>query len=255
MKLKTAMSALVYLAKTYSTALPRILYRTTFSLFFNPSGTQTFVHQVLNAMDLEKDDSVLGSADIEDLLPGGGDIRIVGPYYERRSSDTRLLLELACLGYLMQNLRPQLVFEIGTFVGRTTRLLAVNASPNCQIVTLDLPPEQVEHNIGEDYKHAPEAFRIQQVYGDSRTFDFSPWHGKCDFVWVDACHDYDYVVSDTKNALQLCRPGGGWIGWHDYRHTAWWSGVTRAVRQLHRDYPTIRHIRETTIALLKKTRG
>jgi len=148
-----------------------------------------------------------------------GDIQIVGPYYARRSSDTRLLLELACLGYLAQNLRPQLVFEIGTFVGRTTRLLAVNSPPNCQIVTLALPAVLVKHDIGADYKRKAEAFRIQQVYGDSRTFDFTPWYGQCDFVWVDACHNYEYVVTDTQNALKLFR-SGGWIGWHDYRHTA-----------------------------------
>ena len=251
MKLKPAVAALVYLIKSYSTALPRVIYRSTFSLFFDPSGTQTFVHQVLNALDLEKEDPVLGSVSIEDLLAGGGDIRIVGPYYVRRSSDTRLLIELACLGYFMQNLRPQLVFEIGTFVGRTTRLLAVNSLPNCQIMTLDLLPEQVKHDIGADYKHTPEALRIQQVYGDSGTFDFSRWYGQCDFVWIDGCHDYEYVVSDTHNALKLCKPGG-WIGWHDYRHTAWWSGVTRAIRELQWEYPEVRHIRGTTIVLLQK---
>lgn len=160
-------------------------------------------------------------------------------------------MEVACLGYLVQSLRPQLIFEIGTFVGRTTRLLAMNAPPNCQIVTLDLPPEQLEHNIGEDYKHTTEASKIKQAYGDSLIFDFSPWCGKCDFVWVDACHDYEYVVSDTQNALKLCR-SGGWIGWHDYRHTAWWSGVTRAVRELHRNIQGVRHIRGTTLALMKK---
>jgi len=72
MKLKSTMSVLAYLAKSYSTALPRIIYRTGLSLFFDPCGTQIFVHQVLNALDLEMDDSVLGSADIEDLVAGGG---------------------------------------------------------------------------------------------------------------------------------------------------------------------------------------
>ena len=66
---------------------------------------------------------------------------------------------------------------------------------------------------------------------------------------MDACHDYEYVVSDTQNALKLCRPGG-WIAWHDYRHTAWWSGVTRYVREVHKSYPKIVHLRGTTIAVL-----
>lgn len=252
MKMKSAISALAYLAKSYRTALPRIIYRSSLSLFIDPSGTQAFVHQVLNALDLGKDDLVLGSVDIEDLVMGeGGDIQIVGPYYARCHGGTGSLLELACLSYLLRNIRPQLVFEIGTFVGRTTRVLVSNSPPDCLLVTLDLPVEQVTHDIGMYYRRKPEASRIEQVYGDSREFNFNPWYGQCDFVWVDACHDYEYVVSDTQNALKLCRTGG-WIGWHDYRHTASWSGVTRAVRELHREYPRISHIRGTTIALLKK---
>jgi predicted O-methyltransferase YrrM len=178
------------------------------------------------------------------------DVAIIGPYYSPRSSDTRILMELACLAKIMEALKPLLVFEIGTFVGRTTRLFANNAPPNCQIVTLDLEPQHVPHQIGEAFLQTDERRRITQCYGDSRTFDFSPWYGKCDFVWVDACHDYEYVVSDTETAMRLCRPGG-WVGWHDYRHTAWWSGVTRCVRELAIEHSGMRHIRGTTIAMLK----
>jgi hypothetical protein len=78
--------------------------------------------------------------------------------------------------------------------------------------------------------------------------DYSPWHGQCDFVWVDACHDYPVVVQDTRAALRL-RHNRGWIAWHDYRHTTWWSGVTRAVRELARSHPGVRHIRGTTVAV------
>lgn len=166
---------------------------------------------MLNAQDLESDDPVLGSADITDLLMGDEvDVHIIGPFYSRRSSDTRLLLELASLAYLMKVLKPRIVFEIGTFIGRTTRLLAVNSPSTCRVLTLDLEPVHVKHEIGEAFKGMPESDKIKQLYGDSRAFDFSPWYDLCDFVWVDACHDYDYVVSDTQNALKLCRPGG-WI--------------------------------------------
>jgi len=258
MSIKTKVNAFRYLLETWVTAMPRILYHSTLALLFDPKGSQVFIHQVLNAQDLESDDPVLGSADIADLLSfsliylgrGEIDVQIVGPYYSRRSSDTRLLLELASLAYIMRALKPQLVFEFGTFVGRTTRLLALNSHPDCRIVTIDLPPDHVKHEVGEAFKKTPENDKITQLYGDSRVFDFSPWYGQCDFVWVDASHDYSYVVSDTRNALKLCRPGG-WIGWHDYRHTAWWSGVTRTVRQLHRKYH-VKHVRGTTIAMLKK---
>ena len=129
--------------------------------------------------------------------------------------------------------------------------MALNTSTDCEIITLDLPPSQVEHDVGIEFRNSSEASRIQQQFGDSRSFNFSPWYGKCDFVWVDACHDYAYVQSDTQQALQLCRPGG-WICWHDYRHSAWWSGVTRCVRELSQQYPDIVHLRGTTIATVQK---
>ncbi len=201
MNFESVLNAGSYLFKTYITAIPRIFYRSSISLMIDPKGPQRFLQQVLNAQDLESDDPVLGSFDIDDLLGRGEvDVEFIGPYHSRRSSDTRLLQELACLAYLMRVLQPHLVFEMGTFVGRTTRLMAVNSPHDCRILTLDLAQDQVEHQIGEAFQRdegIPEKDKIKQLYGDSRTFDFSPYYGLCDFVWVDACHDYKYVVSDT----------------------------------------------------------
>lgn len=241
-----------HLALTSLVALPRIAYRSSLSMFLDPRGAQKFMHQVLNAIDLEEDDRILGSKGIEELIDtGGADVQIAGPYYLQRSSDTRLLMELAGLAALVRGTRPRLIFEIGTFLGRTTRLLAANAPRECNVITLDLPRDRVSHDVGEAFRGKPESDRITQLFADSRGLDYSPWGGQCDFVWVDGCHDYEYVVSDTGNALFLCRPGG-WIAWHDYRHTAFWSGVTRALRELKSKYPTLCHIRGTTIAALKK---
>ncbi len=52
-----------------------------------------------------------------------------------------------------------------------------------------------------------------------------------------------------KNALKLLAPGD-WIAWQDYRHTAWWSGVTKGVRDLYKSSPDIVRIRETTMVVL-----
>lgn len=250
MTFKTKLLGIRHLLRSYTSAIPYIAYRSTVSLLVDPRGTQEFVHQVLNARDLEADDPVLGSTTICDLFPGTlTDVEVVGPYYAKRSADTRLLMEVASLARLVQALRPSIVFEIGTFVGRTTRLLARNSPQDCRVLTLDLPQDQVSHRIGEAFCSTTEAKKITQFFCDSKTFNYHEWHGKCDFVWVDACHDYDYVLADTSAAFKLCRPGG-WIGWHDYRHSAWWSGVTRCVREVQRSHPSVRHIRGTTIALL-----
>ncbi len=248
--IKMKINACCYLLKTWLTAIPRILYRSSISLITNPKESQHFINQVLNAQDIESDDTVLRSIDVIELLSTANvvDVKISGPYQYKRSSDTRLLVELADLAYIMQVLKPQVIFEIGTFVGRTTKLLAHNTPPTSTIFTLDLPPEYVKHKIGEAFQGTPESNRITQLWGDSQRFDFSPYYNKCDFVWIDACHDYKYVQKDSEIVFKLCR-AGGWIAWHDYRKTAWWSGVTRCVRELHKIYPKLIHLRGTTIAL------
>lgn len=248
--LSSKLKALAYLFITWSTALPRIVYRTTFSLIWDPKGTQIFINQILNSQDIDSADPVLGCFNITEMLPGEAETKIVGHYCLGKTGGTHQLIELSSLVYLTAVLKPRIIFEMGTFLGQTTRLLALNSPPTSQIVTLDLPRDRVTFNVGEAYRGTPEERKILQLYGDSLTFDFSPWNGQCDFVWVDACHDYPYVVQDSQTALKLCRPGG-WIGWHDYRHTAWWSGVTRAVRKLAKVNPGIRHLVGTTIAVFR----
>jgi len=242
----------IHLFRTALRAVPYAAYCSTIALFLNPRKAQDFFHQVLNSLDLQKPDSNLKTVSISDLFPDDSSEPIIkGKYHIYKSSDTRLLSELASLAHIMHVLKPKIVFEIGTFVGRTTRLFALNTLESTKIFTLDLPAELVPHQIGEAYHNTPEEKNITQLYGDSRTFDYSEWHGKCDFVWVDACHDYPFVVSDTENAMKLCKPGG-WIGWHDYRHTAWWSGVTRTVRQMRHKFKDLHFLQGTTIALLRK---
>ena len=47
------------------------------------------------------------------------------------------------------------------------------------------------------------------------TFDYSPYHGRVDFVFIDGNHSIRYVASDTEQALKMLAPGGV-ILWHDY---------------------------------------
>ena len=88
--------------------------------------------------------------------------------------------------------------------------------------------------------------RITQLYGDSASFDFSPWYGQMDFVFVDGAHAYNYVVNDTNIALKLLNPRGGIIIWHDY---GVWKGVTRALNELRENMPSLPlvHIKDTSL--------
>lgn len=153
--------------------------------------------------------------------------------------------ELAYLALITAALKPKVVFEIGTFRGRTALNFALNSPSDCTIYTLDLPDgghatglSDTDSRVaqqakpGAAYKDAPEAARkIVQLYGDSREFDFSPYHDRADLVFVDAAHHYDAVVSDSINAKKMLRSGGA-IVWHDFAAYGEFNDVTRAVLDL-----------------------
>ncbi len=179
------------------------------------------------------------------------------------------LVELAVLNSLCRTHHPKTILEIGTFDGRTTLNLALNSE--AQVFTLDLPVtteaklgtvggdikyvDKPRHAIGARFAQPPHdalpcAQRITQLYGDSATFDFSPWHGKIDFVFVDGAHNYDYVMNDSRAAFRLLRPEGGVIVWHDYGK---WMDVTRALDEIQASAPSLAlvHIKDTSLVVAK----
>ena len=122
------------------------------------------------------------------------------------------------------------IFEFGTYLGRTTYHLALGEGKP-EVFTLDLPPQGEKptdyklgtavtavHSLklqGVFFRGKPEASRITQLHGDCRTFDYAPYLGSMDLVFVDGGHTYDLIASDSEWAFKLIRPGGVII-WHDY---------------------------------------
>lgn len=157
------------------------------------------------------------------------------------------------------------IIEIGTFDGRTTINLALNAPASGSIFTLDLPPHQptrfqleagesqyVEKPLpGVRFRHCRQSLsssaqRITQLFGDSATFDWSSHYGKAGLVFVDDSHAYDCVRVDCATAMQLVAANGA-VLWHDY---GIWDGVTRALEDLERTMNLgLRHIRGTSLVL------
>jgi hypothetical protein len=91
--------------------------------------------------------------------------------------------------------------------------------------------------------------RITQLFGDSAQFDFSSYSGSCSLVFVDGSHSYEYVVADTRSAMDLARPGGV-ILWHDY---GIWEGVTQALQEIERrDRLGLVNITGTSLVCWKK---
>ena len=138
----------------------------------------------------------------------------------------------AVLAALCRALPARTFFEIGTNRGRTAWTVARN-NPGLQVLTLDLPDQDSVTGVtfdlndsdrdffvekwdrGEAYLGTPEEERITTLLGDSATFDFSPFAGAVDLVFVDGAHSYDYVKNDTERALEMLTPGGI-IAWDDY---------------------------------------
>lgn len=179
------------------------------------------------------------------------------------------LLELVVIASLVRERDPALSLEIGTFHGRTTLNIAMNQRPGTEVVTLDLPAQDLQR-VGKALEESDKKYilkessgsrfagrrteaRIVQLYGDSSKYDFSPYAGRVDLVFVDGSHSYDYVLNDSHVALRCVRPDGV-VLWHDY-DTPHWHGVTRALNELYRKDPRfaeIKHIEGTSLCFLRQ---
>lgn len=174
-----------------------------------------------------------------------GNLASGGNWFWAQASYTADILNL-CL--ICQLIKPKVVFEIGTMRGYTAYHFALNTPDDGKIYTLDLPQgESVQpalrttvidtlhvndHAQTESYYFEGSAVgtKITCLFGDSALFDFSPFHGKVDFFFIDGAHSYDYVRSDTLNALQCCHPGSV-IAWHDFGRVGV-NGVSKWIREL-----------------------
>jgi hypothetical protein len=178
-------------------------------------------------------------------------------------------VNLAELGVLAQAAAAvtvgRIIVEIGTFDGRTTLNLAVNAPAQTPVFTLDLPPEEAaafalapgerqyvdKPKPGARFRAASApwsaaAGRVTQLHGDSATFDWTPYAGRAGLVFVDGSHAYDYVKKDSETAIRLVA-NGAIVLWHDYGR---WEGVTRALDELEAERKLgLRHVRGTSLVI------
>jgi len=167
--------------------------------------------------------------------------------YEEENGNVRIS-EIGVINMIAADCEDETnIFEIGTFDGRTSLNLSFSSPSNCSIYTLDLTPEMdtkfslapgerilVEKEKSglrfEKYRNSYSLFiaKINQLFGDSASFDFSPFYNSCSLVFVDGSHAYEYALSDTYAAMKMVKKGGVII-WHDY---GIWEGVTRALEEI-----------------------
>jgi predicted O-methyltransferase YrrM len=217
-----------------------------------------------------KVEAALPEVDLASLAPPGLELRLLEPL---GTNGNVSLYELYSLAALAKSRAPRRVFEFGTFNGRSLLNIVANAGRQLERAsTLDLPRDMSRETalpIGEFDRayiekavigelllrpeHSAHQARVEFLRGDSAAFDYSPWHGQIDFVFIDACHEYEYVLNDSARGLELAR-SGAIVLWHDY---GVWPGVTRALNELSKSvhaFRGLRHVRGTTLAMLEVVR-
>lgn len=171
------------------------------------------------------------------LFPGVYGRRVILSHLEWEWGD--LPLDRMAFLCLLAARARELIFEFGTFRGRTTLNLALN-SPAQKIVTVDLGHSVNEGSRGGYGSYTPGEFflsaddkeirdRIELLLGDSTQLDLSRFRRQAELVFVDGGHSYEVCKKDSLNALQMVKAGGV-VVWDDYDDT--WPGVKKALDEL-----------------------
>ena len=150
------------------------------------------------------------------------------------------LVDQIVLLALAQLCQPKVIVEVGTYLGFTASLLAMNTS--AKIFSIDLPQSaeidnlSVEQNSilvdgnendnflrkkqasdGETYileLRDEERGKITLIKKDSTALDFVEEFKGAEFVFIDGGHERSIVEKDTENARSIVTEGV--IVWHDY---------------------------------------
>jgi hypothetical protein len=245
----------------YPVALAYVAWIFTLGLF----GARARMRVAQLAYEALQSRKLLPSIPVDGLI---GETLHLTLYEATQMSGNTSLLEQIVLVRLAETLQPKALFEFGTFDGRTSLNLIAHSPPDAHLYTLDLPVAKIDQTqlpldqrdrtyidkpqSGVRFLGTSYASRVTRLYGDSASFDFSPYYGSIDLIFVDASHAYGYVRSDTLNAMKLLRPSGGLIVWHDYSQD--WLGVMRALSEFYESggpFRALRRVEGTSLVILR----
>lgn len=159
-------------------------------------------------------------------------------------------LELNVICKIAMGIKAKNIFEIGTYLGRTTVNLAYNTGKDSHIYTLNLPQKDCTFLMGKYIReHETISNKITQLIGDSKKFDYSPYFNKIDLFFIDGGHNYISVLNDGEKALKCVRKGG-FIIWHDFDFTH--LGSSRAIIEICiKNRLKLNKIDDTKLAIVK----
>ena len=162
---------------------------------------------------------------LEELFPDFTET--ISPY--AYLSGATMPIDIALLKAIARRQNAQSYFEIGTWRGESVANVAA-VVPHC--VTLNLPKEAILKLTGDERYADAHAFfsknlsNVTHLEGNSQKFDFTPYMGQFDLVFIDGDHHSDAVKKDTQTAFELLRNDNSVIVWHDYGYdpeTIRWS--------------------------------
>jgi predicted O-methyltransferase YrrM len=179
--------------------------------------------------------------------------------------------DMLAMTKLFSYIDPKTCFEFGTNWGYTTAIFVLNTASDAKIWTLDICREMFSEaqlksdseldemvmnktQTGTVYKQLEESKqKVVQIYEDSMKFEWSNAQPETyDFMFVDACHAYDFVKNDTEKSLRRLKKGGLLL-WHDYYpDVSAWTDVFTYVNEFAKQYPGVMHIKGTHIAVYIK---
>ena len=155
--------------------------------------------------------------DIQEFVPSG---IAVSPYLFLEGGS--MVTDLALLRGLARTFDNGSYFEIGTWRGESA---ANVANEGMKVTTLNLSADEIrqlgyeEVYINEQDSLSKNLENVLHIKGNSLNFDFSPYHGMFDLIFVDGDHHFEAVKKDTQAVLPLLKNEDSVIVWHDYAHT------------------------------------
>jgi len=157
----------------------------------------------------------LPTIDILDLVPNFEDT--INPYSFLDGVST--LTDLALLRALARKMNAKLYFEIGTWRGESVANLATLVE-ECVSVRLsddELRQSGTSQAVIDNHQFFSNGLKnVTHIHENSALLDYSPFKKKCDLIFIDGNHSYEYVTTDTRNAFSLLRDDDSVIVWHDY---------------------------------------
>ena len=181
-------------------------------------------------------------------------------------SGSLMALENIVILKLINLIDPINIFEFGTYMGETTRLIIENLdyekNNNRKLWTIDINTIDGINFHGNDIDLATNSLKLErnylkskysnivnQIYSYSMFFDPSSINEKMDFIFIDANHSLSYVKNDTEKSLEMISNKKSVIIWHDYENPQF-KDLTNYLDLLSQNGFKIYHIEETMLAIM-----